>query len=1813
MPSVAASEDGGSTRTDDASNGSSDSKRTTTNSFVLETFNKIHNWRHWTVYVHRDGHLNLETVDVTDKDNDDGTAAATTASASTPDKAVHADYQIVQTESWGGSGQIIVNYDIVPVSCVGADYLELEIRVLEAQSNPGKVQLRIVVLDDSDTTDLDALERYISFQNVLDEVTDDWRKLQIPLFGDRNPESPLYLPAWSGGTGNGVLDLNHIRGWSIEFSISNEGGIGTTSQGQLLFKHMSCVQAIAEEDDDEKDDNSTTVVASEGELTTTSTFYGTILDGPFYLPNGVSQFRSDDIVGLWWQDVKTVVGDDAEAGSGTNNATTADQPPELDVDTTLVNGTIVSRYTNIIIIPVVVPDDNGTAVNMNETDDAESGGSSSSTRTDTDSPTTSPIDGEQAATTTTHVTYEVSLQYQAHHNLHFDLTDDVTSLLLDIEWIPDRLRSNQVQEATVQLTLIGHDDDCYYDPSTYDGDCSDLNPRFTSKELHSIHPLVPTKQFRFSDFEYHPAEPEADKEAAPEGDDVNATSSPTASPRPTPTLNWRRIKGYRITLTVSSKIQPPGDEQQAVTLLAVVDDSDGDGSSASNDISGTFRISNFQTEIIQTYDPTVDDSTDDGNDSSDQPPPPTCRRVQGIYPATDVRWTLHPFLGSQCCDVCLQAGKDCMYFMVASFQCYTTPYLDFVVKGDAQEYQDETGNITISNSEGNDADSTPAQRSLPIKLADSENFDNNLKFFWKDDAQLRGDFCDVCRCNEQEQSIDCRGQDLIQIPQTFTLPNGLETAWKPKLLDLQDNPRLFVLGADMLSPSTFSELTEIRLPHTMVYVVPDALGALPNLETVQYEVEGVDPDLLALTSASNHITDLDERFSNICCSLGETFTTSSSNITFCNMEYFLPGIDATYLPFVHFSEAPPFATLVPSSSFMAEAAESPEKCAEYCAIAKSCRYFQFDARVGKPEYECRLLSKNGTNFDYECCDDNDYTDVEKTGPGYVAGYPALTRHTIDNTRVMFLQTELTANRDNNFTAQYQIKLGAQPRRGAVWIDPSVSSPPVEHFEVEIEPSRIALYDNMTTATVTIRLKDVKAGANGQNILIANSISSCDTAFTATDNLSLEGIIYVTVERKVPSRIIERITNTDDDNTTTILIGVLVPAAVICLAIAAYMYVEHKKRLAESVWQIKSEELKFDDPAEIIGQGTFGLVLLAEYRGTQVAVKRVLPASASSKSNSTKSGTTSSSLGVWRKRSGKSKNDNPIRTSIFGTGPSFHSGGSDYEEHEENSKRDERSTRSETDDTQTNEVIDLEAGKNSGTAEGSTSGTRSNHGLTSGSISTEGRKTARRGMAKMSTHFATTRGTAKLQADFISEMKYLSKLRHPNITTVMGAVLDRNDPLLVMEYMDHGSLHDVLHNETMVLEGEQILPILKDITLGLRFLHAADPQVIHGDLKSQNILIDNRFCAKVADFGLSQKKRLGATGTPYWMAPELLRKEKVNSATTDVYSFGVILYEIYSRADPYEGEDYEDVLRLVADPSVCKRPGTPSESPTLIRTLMGKCLEDKAEARPTFEDLHRSFKDCDISEIEPTIKRTSLQQRRTTMVGKRTEDLLHGVFPRHIAAALKAGRKVEPESHDLVTIFFSDIVGFTTLAATMTPLQISNLLDRLYHAFDELSELYDVFKVETIGDAYMACSNLVTKQEEDHAVRIALFAIDAVEAANKTLIDPDDPSRGTVSIRVGFHSGAVVANVVGSRNPRYCLFGDTVNTASRMESHSMKNRIHCSERAAKLLHAQDEEINVALRGNIEIKGKGKMKTYWVNEAKQTRPSFAKAPSHDRLKL
>ncbi|XP_063869797.1 uncharacterized protein LOC135105527 [Scylla paramamosain] len=209
--------------------------------------------------------------------------------------------------------------------------------------------------------------------------------------------------------------------------------------------------------------------------------------------------------------------------------------------------------------------------------------------------------------------------------------------------------------------------------------------------------------------------------------------------------------------------------------------------------------------------------------------------------------------------------------------------------------------------------------------------------------------------------------------------------------------------------------------------------------------------------------------------------------------------------------------------------------------------------------------------------------------------------------------------------------------------------------------------------------------------------------------------------------------------------------------------------------------------------------------------------------------------------------------------------------------------------------------------------------------------------------------------------------------------------------------------------------------------------------------------------------------------------------------------------------------------------------------------------------------------------------------KRSDMLLYQMLPPSVAQQLKQHRDVSAETYESVTIYFSDIVGFTELSSESTPMQVISLLNALYKMFDSRIELYDVYKIETIGEVYMVASGVPQRIGKDHAAEIASMALDLLHGTEKFLI-PHMPGE-RLQIRMGVHSGPVVAGVVGTKMPRYCLFGDSVNTASRMESTGLPFKIHISSDTKNALDRVGGFI-VNLRGEMEIKGKGFMQTYWL---------------------
>ena len=204
--------------------------------------------------------------------------------------------------------------------------------------------------------------------------------------------------------------------------------------------------------------------------------------------------------------------------------------------------------------------------------------------------------------------------------------------------------------------------------------------------------------------------------------------------------------------------------------------------------------------------------------------------------------------------------------------------------------------------------------------------------------------------------------------------------------------------------------------------------------------------------------------------------------------------------------------------------------------------------------------------------------------------------------------------------------------------------------------------------------------------------------------------------------------------------------------------------------------------------------------------------------------------------------------------------------------------------------------------------------------------------------------------------------------------------------------------------------------------------------------------------------------------------------------------------------------------------------------------------------------------------------------ERSESLLLNILPGPIAERLKEGQEIIADGFSEVTILFADIVDFTKLSARTTPRELVGLLNRVFTAFDRLAQHYGVEKIKTIGDAFMAAGGL-PEPRPDHAEAVAEMALDMRAEFQRVTAELGEPLR----LRIGINTGPAVAGVIGEWKFAYDLWGDAVNTASRMESHGVENRIQLTESTYEQLKTKYicEE-----RGTIDIKGKGEMRTYFL---------------------
>lgn len=222
----------------------------------------------------------------------------------------------------------------------------------------------------------------------------------------------------------------------------------------------------------------------------------------------------------------------------------------------------------------------------------------------------------------------------------------------------------------------------------------------------------------------------------------------------------------------------------------------------------------------------------------------------------------------------------------------------------------------------------------------------------------------------------------------------------------------------------------------------------------------------------------------------------------------------------------------------------------------------------------------------------------------------------------------------------------------------------------------------------------------------------------------------------------------------------------------------------------------------------------------------------------------------------------------------------------------------------------------------------------------------------------------LVQEMLNEARIMESIRHPNVLSLMGCCPRPPEVCIIMEYMPRGSLYAILQDSRIPLSWQLIQRMALDAARGMNFLHQHNPIIMHRDLKSHNLLVDDAWRVKVADFGLSRmiEEHVSATmtvcGTPCWTAPEVLRNQRY-STKADVYSFGICLWELYTRTAPYAGMTPFQVMYGVASSSM--RPPINDDCPEPWRELMITCWSESPDDRPTFDVIAKTLQNMVLPE------------------------------------------------------------------------------------------------------------------------------------------------------------------------------------------------------------------------------------------------------------
>ncbi len=482
-----------------------------------------------------------------------------------------------------------------------------------------------------------------------------------------------------------------------------------------------------------------------------------------------------------------------------------------------------------------------------------------------------------------------------------------------------------------------------------------------------------------------------------------------------------------------------------------------------------------------------------------------------------------------------------------------------------------------------------------------------------------------------------------------------------------------------------------------------------------------------------------------------------------------------------------------------------------------------------------------------------------------------------------------------------------------------------------------------------------------------------------------------------------------------------------------------------------------------------------------------------------------------------------------------------------------------------------------------------------------------------------RGVDIQNRDILVELKNMRELKFENISPFVAICNDTPNVCLLMELPTRGTLKNILQRSSN-LDWELKVSIINDLACGMSYLHLS-PVGIHGRLSSNVCLLDSRWTTTVSGYGFSAS-RIHISQLPgeqlLWTAPEMLRNMTNNTSNVDnlrkadVYSFGIIGQEIILQSLPYNMDILDIHPQTIVDhvtqgTTPPFRPHIPDKScrQEWPEDLLIRCWQEDPNARPDFKGIlgtiYENTKGRSISVVDRMIHRlekytNTLEKRVIDRANELQEEkykvevILRELLPTSVAEELACGNKVEPEAFDCVTVFFSDIVGFTSIAAECSAIEIVQMLNNMYTMFDDIAHQFDVYKVATIGDAYVVASGVPVRNGDNHATEICNMALGLVKAVQE--IPVPHVINTYLSMRVGIHSGTCVAAVVGVKMPHYLLFGDTVDIAARLESSGQAMKIHVSSPTVNLLHGSNS-FHIETAEEIIFKDKENLQTFWFN--------------------